>query len=40
LLSIAQIIEQADGCASVFPHHKYLIVKATQEAGDFVGMTG
>ncbi len=33
-------IEQADGYAQVFPEHKYLIVKALQERGHLVGMTG
>lgn len=33
-------IEQADGFAQVFPEHKYGIVKALQERGHLVGMTG
>lgn len=33
-------IEKADGYAQVFPEHKYLIVKALQERGHLVGMTG
>ena len=37
---VAQKIEQADGFAQVFPEHKYGIVKALQERGHLVGMTG
>ncbi|QYY35636.1 plasma-membrane proton-efflux P-type ATPase [Ruficoccus sp. ZRK36] len=33
-------IEQAEGFAEVFPEHKYGIVKALQERGHLVGMTG
>jgi len=33
-------IEQADGFAQVFPEHKFGIVKALQERGHLVGMTG
>ncbi|MEI6032851.1 MAG: plasma-membrane proton-efflux P-type ATPase [Verrucomicrobiae bacterium] len=33
-------IEAADGFARVFPEHKYGVVKALQEAGHIVGMTG
>jgi H+-transporting ATPase len=33
-------IEKADGFARVFPEHKYNIVKALQERGHLVGMTG
>jgi H+-transporting ATPase len=33
-------IEEADGYAQVFPEHKYQIVKALQERGHIVGMTG
>lgn len=37
---IAERIEAADGFARVFPEHKYAIVKALQERGHIVGMTG
>lgn len=37
---IAARIEAADGFARVFPEHKYAIVKALQERGHIVGMTG
>jgi H+-transporting ATPase len=33
-------IEQADGFAQVFPEHKYSIVKALQQGGHLVAMTG
>ncbi len=33
-------VEQADGFAEVFPEHKYEIVKALQQGGHIVGMTG
>ncbi len=33
-------LEQADGFAQVYPEHKYAIVKALQEGGHLVGMTG
>lgn len=36
----ADRIEQADGFAQVFPEHKYAIVKALQERGHLVAMTG
>jgi H+-transporting ATPase len=36
----AERVEQADGFAQVFPEHKYGIVKALQERGHIVGMTG
>ncbi|MGJ0507305.1 MAG: plasma-membrane proton-efflux P-type ATPase [Methylocystis sp.] len=37
---IAERIEAADGFARVFPEHKYAIVKALQQRGHIVGMTG
>jgi len=36
----AERIEDADGFAEVFPEHKYAIVKALQECGHLVAMTG
>lgn len=35
-----EILEKADGFAQVFPEHKFAIVKALQQAGHVVGMTG
>ena len=37
---VGAAIEQADGYAQVFPEHKYGIVKALQDKGHLVGMTG
>jgi H+-transporting ATPase len=37
---VAERIEQADGFAEVFPEHKYAIVRALQERGHLVAMTG
>ncbi|MGE3806285.1 MAG: plasma-membrane proton-efflux P-type ATPase [Gemmataceae bacterium] len=36
----AELIEQADGFAQVFPEHKYHIVDVLQERDHIVGMTG
>lgn len=33
-------VERADGFAQVFPEHKFAIVRALQDAGHVVGMTG
>src|SRR5208283_3691442 len=39
-LDAAEKVEKAEGFAQVFPEHKYAIVKALQELGHVVGMTG
>jgi H+-transporting ATPase len=39
-LDAPQKIERADGFAQVFPEHKFAIVKALQDSGHIVGMTG
>ncbi len=37
---VAERVERAEGFAQVFPEHKYAIVKALQQRGHLVGMTG
>ena len=37
---LAERVERAEGFAQVFPEHKYAIVKALQQRGHLVGMTG
>jgi len=37
---LADVIEQADGFAQVFPEHKFRIVESLQRRGHIVGMTG
>jgi H+-transporting ATPase len=39
-MEVAAKVERAEGFAQVFPEHKYAIVKALQERGRIVGMTG
>ncbi len=39
-MDVAEKVERAEGFAQVFPEHKYAIVKALQERGHLVGMTG
>lgn len=39
-LDAARAVEQADGFGRVFPEHKFEIVKALQERGHIVAMTG
>ena len=39
-LDVAERVEKAEGFAQVFPEHKFAIVKALQERGHIVGMTG
>jgi len=39
-VSLAEKVDAADGFAEVFPQHKYGIVKALQDAGHRVAMTG
>jgi H+-transporting ATPase len=36
----AKAIEDADGCAQVFPEHKFYIIDVLQKYGHIVGMTG
>jgi H+-transporting ATPase len=36
----AEVIDEADGFAQVFPEHKYRLVRALQREGHIVGMTG
>ena len=37
---VGKAIDQADGFAQVFPEHKFRIVRALQQEGHIVGMTG
>ncbi|MGA7966210.1 MAG: plasma-membrane proton-efflux P-type ATPase [Gammaproteobacteria bacterium] len=37
---LAETVEATDGFAEVFPEHKYAIVRALQDAGHIVAMTG
>ena len=36
----AEVIDEADGFAQVFPEHKYRLVRTLQQEGHIVGMTG
>ena len=38
--SRAEVIDDADGFAQVFPEHKYRLVRTLQQEGHIVGMTG
>jgi H+-transporting ATPase len=38
--ALAEVVQQADGFAQVFPEHKYRIVEVLQKRGHIVGMTG
>lgn len=39
-ISSADLIEQADGFAEMWPEHKYKVVKSLQKRKHIVGMTG
>ncbi len=38
--SFAELVDQQDGFAGVYPEHKHRIVEALQAKGRLVGMTG